>query len=148
MQTSTNSFTDQLLGLLYSLTHTKEELELVADEVEDCNLKTALSGLSMESSQYASELYGQLKALGIQLPTPPLEELQGSNSMPPEEHGRGNELSYICAKNENFIIAAYREVLSGNSLFPGLRDLMMYQLNALKCAFMKIKLLNTARFAV
>jgi hypothetical protein len=144
-----NSFIDKLRGLLYSLTHTKEELEMVADEVEDCNLRTALNGLSMESSQYASELCMRFKTLGIQFPKPSLEELDGSNSMTCEEFsdGQGNELSYICSRNENFILAAYRNILSETTLFPGLRDIMMYQLNALKCTFMKIKLLNSARFS-
>ncbi len=148
METENKNFIDKLCGLLYSLTHTKEEFEMVADEVEDCNLRIALHGLSMESSQYASELCTQLKTLGIQFPKPSLEELEGSNSMPFEEinYGFGNELSYICSKNENYILAAYRNILNENFLFPGLRDIMMYQLNALKCAFMKIKLLNSARF--
>lgn len=50
METIANPVIDKLRGLLYSLTHTKEEIEMVADEVEDCNLRTALNGLSMESS--------------------------------------------------------------------------------------------------
>lgn len=149
METVTNAVIDKLRGLLYSLINTKEEFEMVADEVEDCNLRTALYGLSMESSQYASELSMQLKTLGIHFPKPSLEELEGSNSMPFEEinNGFGNELSYICSRNENFILAAYRNILSESFLFPGLRDIMMYQLSALKCAFMKIKLLNSARFS-
>ena len=149
METVTNPVIDKLRGLLYSLTHTKEEIEMVADEVEDCNLRTALNGLSMESSQYASELCMKLKTLGLQFPKLSLEELEGSNSMPFEDisNGNGNELSYICNRNENFIITAYRNILSENFLLPGLRDIMMYQLNALKCAFMKIKLLNSARFS-
>jgi len=144
------SLIEKLQGLLYSLTHTKEELEMVADEVEECNLKTAINGLSMESSQYANELCMQLKTLGIHYndSEPSLEVLDGANSMPLEElnDGLGNELSYICRRNENFIVNAYRNILNENLLFPGLRDIMQYQLNALRCAFMKIKLLNSARF--
>ena len=149
METLNKNFIDKLGGLLHSLTHTKEELEMVADEVEDCNLRTALHGLSMESSQFASEICMQLKTLGVRFPRLSLEELEGSNSMPFEEinNGPGNELSYICSRNENFITNAYRNILSEGFLFPGLRDIMLYQLNALKCAFMKIKLLNSARFS-
>ncbi|MEJ7625471.1 MAG: hypothetical protein WKF35_01305 [Ferruginibacter sp.] len=140
---------EKIRGLLYSLTHTHEELELVADEVEDCKLKTAINGLSMESSIYASEICMQLKELGIKFPRPALSELQGSNSMSFDEicDNYGNELSYICSRNENYIENAYKNILSENFTFPGLRDIMLYQLNALKCAFMKINLLNTARLS-
>jgi hypothetical protein len=148
METVNNNVIDKLCGLLYSLTHTKEEFEMVADEVEDCNLKTALNGLSMESSQYASELSMQLKNLGINYRKPALDDLHGSNTMPFDEleAGKGNEVMYICVRNENYLVSAYRNILSEYFPVPGLQDIMMYQLNALKCAFMKIKLLNSARF--
>jgi hypothetical protein len=144
-----NSVIDKLRGLLYSLTLSKEEFEMVADEVEDCNLRTALNGLSMESSQYATELCMQIKALGIKFPKPDLHELDGSNSMTFEDatSKNGYELLYICKRNENYIMTAYHNLLNENITFPGLRDIMLYQLDALKCAFMKINMLNTARFA-
>ncbi len=123
---------------------------MVGDEVNDSLLRTAIYGLAMESCQYATEICAQLKSLGIYYQKPLLDDLDGSNSMPDAEleAGQGNEVSYICSKNENFIVSAYKSILNENFLFPGLRDVMNYQLNALTCAFMKIKLLNSARFTL
>src|SRR5688572_14236147 len=88
--------------LIYSLSHTKEEIEMVADEVNDGNLRIALNGLSQESSIFANELCMQFKNSGIYFPRLPLEELQGSNTMSESEISEepGDELSYICTRNE------------------------------------------------
>lgn len=135
--------------LIYSLSHTKEEIEMVADEVDDCKLRIALNGLSQESSIFANELCMQFKNSGLYFPKLSIEELQGSNTMIEGEvmEGPGDELSYICRKNESFLMAAYNLLLNESFLFPGLRDIMNYQLDALKSAFLKIKLLNSARFS-
>ncbi len=148
MDTNYTNVLAKISSLIYSLTHTKEEIEMVADEVDDCNLRIALNGLSQESSIFANELCMQFKNSGLYFPKLSMEELQGSNTMIEGEDidGPGDELSYICKKNENFLMTAYTLILNENFLFPGLRDLMTYQLDALKCAFMKIKLLNMARF--
>lgn len=147
-QTLNISFINKIYGLLCSLTHTKEEFEMVADEVEDCNLRTALHGMSLESSIYASELFMQLKTHGIQFPKLPQDLPEGANLMLEEDLSDvpGNELFFICDRNEHFIINGYKNILSESFLFPGLRDIMMYQLHALKSGFMKIKFLNKARF--
>jgi hypothetical protein len=139
---------DKLFKVLMYLTQTKEEFEMVADEIEECNLKTALNGLSMESSLYANELCVQLQTLGISLNTPSCSELTGANGMPSHATlpGKGNELHYICSKSEDVIVNAYKNILSESVSLPGIYDLMMYQLNALKCAFTKIKMLNAARY--
>lgn len=147
MDANNSSVLSKISSLIYSLTHTKEEIEMVADEVDDCNLRTALNGLSQESSIFATELCLQFRNAGIYFPKLSLEELQGSNTMSDEvADAPGDELSYICTRNENFLMAAYSHILNENFLFPGLRDIMTYQLNALKSAFQKIRLLNTARF--
>lgn len=137
----------KISSLIYSLTHTKEEIEMVADEVDDCNLRIALNGLSQESCIFATELSLQFKNSGLYFPKLMLEELQGSNTMSDEIcDAPGDELSYICTRNENYLMTAYDRILNENFLFPGLRDIMTYQLYALRSAFQKIRLLNMARF--
>ena len=137
----------KITTIIHSLTHTKEEIEMVADEVDDCNLRIALNGLSLESSIFATELCLQFRNSGIHFPRFSLEELHGSNTMAEEStEGPGDELSYICTRNEHFLMAAYNMILNENFLFPGLRDIMTYQLDSLRSAFQKIKLLNMARF--
>ncbi len=140
---------DKLFKVLMYLTQTKEEFEMVADEIDEGNLKTALEGLSIESSLYANELCIQLKTLGIAVNTPCICDLNGANEMPLHATlpGKGNELHYICSKSEDSIISAYKNILNDGISLPGLYELMMYQLNALKCAFTKIKMLNAARYS-
>ena len=141
---------DKFCGLLHFLNLSKKEFEMVADEIEDCNLKTALHGLSLESNQCADELATQLKTLGIPFNSQALELcIEEEPFIPQTEYipGTGNELMNICSNSENTITKAYSEILSDYLPFNSLREMMMYQLNALKCAFMKIKTLNSARFA-
>ncbi len=140
---------DKLFKVLMYLTQTKEEFEMVADEIADGNLKMALEGLSMDSSLYANELCMQLQTLGIAVNTPTILDIQGANSMPLHATipGKGNELHYICSKTEDSVITAYKNILNEGVSIPGIYELMMFQLNALKCAFTKIKMLNTARYS-
>ncbi len=148
MELGTN-MKDKLFKVLMYLTQTKEEFEMVADEIDEGNLKTALEGLSIESSLYANELCVQLKTLGIAVDTPYTLDLQGANGMPLHATlpGKGNELHYICSKTEDSVITAYKNILNEGISLPGIYDLMVFQLNALKCAFTKIKMLNTARYS-
>ncbi len=134
-------------GLVSYLTKTTEDFEMVADEVEDCNLKTAFNSLSAESSQYANELTIQLRTLGlsyaVQLCIQP-------HTMQPHDDmisGNGDEVLSLCTKTENYITKAYNEILSECFPFPGLKKVLTYQLNALLFSFMKIRLLNLKRFS-
>jgi len=150
METINSKIADKFCGLLYYLTQSKNEFEMVADEVEDCNLKTALNGLSNESDLFAKEISNQLKTLGISEVVPPnyFENCSQDSSVPEPESkpGKGNELQAICNHSEHSITKAYWDILNEYVPFPTLRDIMTYQLNALKFAFMKIKMLNSARF--
>jgi hypothetical protein len=149
IETFNTGITDKFCGLLYTLTHYKNEFEMVADEVEDCNLKTALNGLSTETDQFANEIANQLKTLGItELVTPSYFDNCTSDPLPDNNvDGAGNELLAICNHSEHSLTKAYWNILNEYVPFPILRDIMTYQLNALKYAFMKIKMLNSARFS-
>ncbi len=152
MENLSATISSKFHGLLSYLTRTKETFEMVADEIEDSNLKTAFNGLSVESSQYADELSVQLKTLGIPYDSPSIfinEQTNGeagAGDYDPDCN-EGDEVMNICCTSENNITKAYREILNEYFPFTGLREVMMYQLNALKCAFMKIKLLNATRFS-
>jgi hypothetical protein len=151
MQTIDSKIADKFCGLLYSLTQSKNEFEMVADEIEDCNLKTALNGLSNESDLFAKEISNQLKTLGMStvVPSNYFDNCANGIDVPETElrPGKGNELLAICNYSEHSITKAYWDILNEYVPFPTLRDIMTYQLNALKFAFMKIKMLNSARFA-
>ncbi|MEO6405620.1 MAG: hypothetical protein ABIY51_08820 [Ferruginibacter sp.] len=151
MEVLNNSVSDKLCGLLKFLCSNKAAFEIVAEEVEDCNLRTALYGLSAESIQYADEITAQLKTYGIpyRLDTDILMDYfeRFENTSPSYIPGKGNELTNICTNSENSIINAYNDLLNEYLPLANLRNIMLYQLNALRISFMKIKMLNNARFA-
>jgi hypothetical protein len=150
MHTIDAKIADKFCGLLYSLTQSKNEFEMVADEVEDCNLRTALQGISTETDLYANEIVNQLKTLGINEALPPnfLDNCTQNVEYPEDQsNGKGNELLAICNYIEQSVTKAYWNILNEPVPFPTLRDILTYQLNSLKYAFMKIKMLNSARFA-
>lgn len=145
MELLNNRLINKLSGLLFFLKRSKKEFEMVADEVENNPLRTALNGLSDESSYYAGELNNYLSTLGISTVT-------GDHAADvydyPVAEGHGDELMNICSHNEATLTQAYSELLEEENMpWPTLRELMTYQLNALKFTFLKVKTLNTARFA-
>ncbi len=123
---------------------------MVADEVADDSLRSALNNLSDESCCYAGELKNYLKVFGIYSPINEavnINDLLNYESPVTENPEKGNELQSICSYNEESLIRAYSELLQESFPFQVLKDIMHYQLNALKYTFMKIKTLNTARFS-
>lgn len=151
METLNTGILTKLSGLLFFLKRSKSEFEMVADEVENYSLKTALNGLSEESSFYAGELKNYLKHLGINTPyiqydslVDNVDYLNGNE----QHNNNGNELNSICSYNEISLTEAYSDLLNEPLPFESLKEIILYQLNALKFTFMKIKTLNTARFAM
>ena len=155
MEAFSNAIAEKFNGLLSYLNLTKKEFEMVADEVEDYKLKTACNGLSLDSMQYADELFQHLKTYGIGY----VEEraffslhvqdtiIDMGDQEASQSNGYGDEVMQICLTRENMITKAYHEILNDHFPFPNIREIMTYQLNSLTCAFMKIKLLNRSRFA-
>ncbi len=151
METLNTGILNKLSGLLFFLKRSKTEFEMVADEVENYSLKTALNGLSEESSFYAGELKNYLKDLGIKTPYIKYDSLVDNVDYlneNPQQNSNGNELNCICNYNETSLTEAYSQLLSESLPFESLKEIILCQLNALKFSFMKIKTLNTARFAV
>ena len=151
METLSTGILNKLSGLLFFLKRSKNEFEMVADEVENYSLKSALNGLSEESSFYAGELKNYLIHLGITTPYIQYDSLADNLDYINETeqpNTNGNELNCICSYNETSLTAAYSDLLSEPLPFESLKEIILYQLNALKFTFMKIKTLNTARFAV
>lgn len=149
MYTVNSSVIEKLTGLLFFLKRSKKEFEMVADEMENHSLRTALNGLSDESNNFAVEIKNYLKSLGLYQPANDLLQDQMILTESPsldENAGKGDEVLTICNYNEHFLTNAYSELLEESLPFQWLKDIMIYQLNALKNAFMKIKTLNRARF--
>jgi len=143
------TITQKFYRLLNHLLYTKSEFEIVADEIYDSRLKTALNGFSEESDTYIHELCLLLQPLGFEYQQPKSLMIP-EKLVPPGEllfnNSKGNELQYICFTTEKHITATYRDILNGHFPFPVIRKIMIYQLSTLRLIFKKISFLNMARF--
>jgi hypothetical protein len=148
MEILSAGFITKFSGLLFFLKRSNKEFEMVADEMGNRSLRTALNGLSEESGYYAGELKNYLGSLGFAPATVTDEETEIYSYEPPAESpAAGYELLNICAHNEDTLVQAYNELMSECPPHQSLKEIMLCQLNALRYTFMKIKMLNTARFA-
>jgi hypothetical protein len=148
MEKLCQQFEEKLCKLLSFLTHLPSELETIADEIDNENLKNALTAVAIESDQYAKELSAHLHTLEIRPPRIQPASLQEAiiEDNPCDTHVKGEEVMHICEKSEAFFTKLYTDVL--NEYFPNasLKDMMNYQLLGIRSAFMRIRLLNSLRF--
>ena len=146
MENLSINFVDKICGLLNFLRRTREEFELVSEEMDDDHVRMTIRGLALETSQYEQELKSQMNTLEIKHLTLPgifnYEELLKSiHSIIYATSIR--EILDTCTKTESFFEREYRTVLNEYFPYQSLRDVLVYQLNSLKCTFMKMKLLNS-----
>ena len=152
MKNLTTTTLRKFSGLMFFLKRSKNDFEMVADEIENYTLKSALNGLSEESSFYASELNNFLKHLGVNPSS--INENNFSDhylneDMKEEESlEKGLELQSLCSYNEKYLTKAYSDLLEESLPCKSLQEIISYQLHAIKISFLKIQTLNTARFAM
>ena len=132
---------NNILGLLR---RGKKQYEQVAITTEDKDLRCTMLSLAQETNQYACELSSQIHTLGG---APEIEKIDEDRLVEEIKKLKSdNEKITFCQKNENKMISAYQEVLSGSLLYEGLRKMIRYQLNEMLCAFMQIKQLRSLKF--
>ncbi len=154
MKNLTASTLNKFLGLMFFLKRSKYDFEMVADEIENYTLKSALNGLSEESNFYANEIKNYLKHLGINASSLSVPEFSSNyfngdtREKEIENWVQGWELKSLCTFNEESLTKAYSELLDESLPCESLQEIIIYQLNALKISFLKIRTLNTARFAM
>ena len=147
MENINKNLLEKFCGLLFSLKKSKKDFELVADEIGDSSLRTALNGLSADSNYYAGEIRQQLFSLGLNAVIPESSwENCGDMNFEYGSDEPGTELLNICTANENVLTQAYNEIITEQIPSQSLKEIMIFQLNALKYAFMKVRTLNNARF--
>ncbi|MBC7888866.1 MAG: hypothetical protein H7Z13_13395 [Ferruginibacter sp.] len=135
--------------LLSFLTQLPGKLEMIADEIDNENLRNALCAVAIESNQYALELNAHLRSLEI---IPPvfagnnLEEEIIENGLVDLPKEKGKEVLSICEKTEAFFCELYTDLLNECASDTSLKDMMHYQLLGIRSAFMRIRFLNSLRF--
>jgi hypothetical protein len=146
MELLNKNILDKFYGLIFFLKKSRKDFELVADEIGDSPLRTALNGLSTESNYFAGEIKQQLKCLGMYA-----ENAEGFQDYIPESYETeseipGTEISTICSHNEFSLLRAYNDLITDSIPYQNLKEIMIFQMNALKNTFSKVQTLNTARF--
>ena len=141
---------EQKLSFLISYLHQiSKDFEMIADEIEDKNLKNVFSALSEEDKQFAEELYCQVNKCGINLALyePALHWQESLDGVMETSSSKQNELLQICDKSEYLFLKLYTDVLREFFSFKSLMDIMVYQYNSIRAGFLKLRLLNSLRFA-
>lgn len=141
-QTRRQRYVATKLNLLYDvMQESKRGYEEIASASTDKNYQRALGLLALECGQYANELYNQMCCLGEQ----PKQEKKTDKYIWNQVSlniKKQDDIIHVCNNSERIIMKAYREVLNDPSVVNPLRDLIHYQLNGIKYAFVKVKLLN------
>jgi len=147
-QTRRQRYVANKLNLLLDvMQESRKGYEKIASASDDKKYQKALNSLAMECGQYATELHNEICCLGEHFIE---EELETAGN---QEHHIWNKVSTdvkkqddiikACYGSEKLITNAYREVLNDPSVVNPLRGMINYQLNGVKYAFVKVKLLNT-----
>jgi uncharacterized protein (TIGR02284 family) len=152
MQNKNKAISAKLCRLLNFLHHATEEFENIAKKIHDKNIKMSVQEVALETNQYKSELDSHLTSLRIKNVDDD-SDVNGENKKLIADNSlidiaTDKEIMAECCKSEIYFEKAYRNVL--NEYFPddGLRNMLIYQLNGIKCAFMQLKLLRSVNWVV
>jgi hypothetical protein len=139
----------KLQSLVYFLKQIHKGFDAIAEEIDCSNLKTAMIAVAVESKQYANEIHDQLQQLHVAVEENDNDQLWTAIEQSIQEqagNAKGSEIVALCNTCENYFIKLYQSVLQENIPLKNFKAIITYQLYAIECAFMKIRLLNTLRF--
>lgn len=145
MEQFSKTLIENFKGLLFFLKKTNVDFEEVADEIDNSPLREALNGLSAETNFFEHEIKLQLQKLGLDID----DRNIATSSMPLKNDistKPGEELVSIFSQFEQFLLKYYNNLILENLPCKDLRKTIIYQMNALKLTFMKLNMLNDARF--
>ena len=153
MQPSLDSISHPLQSKLQTLVSFLSQInrgfDSIAEEIDCANLKSALIAVAVESKQYAREIGNQLEHFNITIPVEYSDQAwkQIEDSVNEQASlARGGEIAALCNNCEVYFSKLYEDVLQEYFPYKNLKAIISYQLYATRCAFMKIRLLNTLRF--
>jgi uncharacterized protein (TIGR02284 family) len=151
MQKINKAISAKLCKLLTFLHNATEEFESAAVNIKDKNIRMSVREVALETNQYKYELDSHLNSLRIKsvdnldiVPSETDKKLFNDNDI--IGFHSDEEIIEKCCKTEIHFEKAYRNIL--NEYFPdhGLRNILTYQLNGIKCAFMQLKLLRSVKW--
>ncbi len=149
MEYNFNNIEDKFAAMISSLKQLSGIVEMIADEIDNENLKNAMRLFAIESSQYAEELKAESKHLNITkslIDSTDLMDEVTANIFPTVYEEKGTEILSFCVNCENFFQRMYKEFLKDFLYNNSLANIIDGQLLGIKSAFMRIKRLNAIRF--
>jgi hypothetical protein len=141
---------EEKFGIIISfLIQLSGRVEMIADEIDNVNLKNAMQSFAVESTQYANELKCEMKIINLPISITPfnnlIEEITNANkTVMPQE--KGKEILTFCETCEIFFHKMYNDFLQDFLPTLSVKNIINYQLLGIKSAFMRIKILNNLRF--
>jgi uncharacterized protein (TIGR02284 family) len=120
-------------------------LEQVSESVTDKQLRKTITGVALESSQYAKEIISKIQSLGGK---PHHSTLHRKYNFMGLDEAIGivpatePDMLARCYSSENFIVKAYRDFLNEYTPYEDVRSLIRTQLNGILCFFVQLKLVN------
>lgn len=144
-----HSLQSKLQSLVSFLSQVTRGFDSIAEEIDCTHLKSALIAVAVESKQYAKEIGDQLEQLNMPIPVEygdqVWKEIEDSINVQ-ASLVKGGEIAALCNNCEVYFSKLYEDVLQEYFPYKNLKAIISFQLYATRCAFMKIRLLNTLRF--
>jgi hypothetical protein len=133
---------DKLTRLLNALQEVKNHYELVANRIQNHQLKLSILGLAQESKQYANELIAHIETLGGILQDRVKTDCNRLDESVEPQSVTGNAEDLIQLKiGEQQVMKTYRDVLNEPFLYDTIRQMIRYQQNGLLHCFSQIRML-------
>jgi len=140
---------DKLQKLVSFLGQVNRELDAIAEEIDNVNLKTAMLTAAVESKQYAKEICYQLQQLNISIAVDHKDQIWQQVEEDINQDTwlvQGGEIATLCTDCEKYFSKLYEDVLAEYFPYKKLKEIISFQLYAARCSFMRIRLLNSLRF--
>lgn len=135
-------FLDSISDLCGLLWQGKKAYEQAAAALPDNALRRTILTLAQESNQYACELCAQLRTLGRKAP----DEKAYASGIRTNRFRDSNAVLRFCQRKEKRIVNAYGKLLKKAAVHEGVQNMIRYQLNGMRNAFVQIQLLSSLRF--
>lgn len=138
----------KLEKLVSYLCQVRDGLENVAGDIECKNLRSALYTLAEEAKQYAQEISNQFTNFNFNTKADAGNSFWNMIATKINEEAKnekGGEIYALCNNCETYFTTLYEDILQECLALKHFKSIIAYQLYATKCAFMKIRLLNSMR---
>lgn len=149
VETVTHTLHIKLQNLVSFLSQVTQGFDTISEEIDNTNLRSAMRAVAVESKQYAKEISFQFHQFNILFITDTSDklwlQLEGDIKTQAGSE-KGSEIAALCNNCEVYFNKLYAEVLQEVMPLKNCKDIISYQLYAINCALMKIKLLNALRF--